>query len=625
MLRSRADHRPGAVALRAPGRADLTYAALLRRVEEIGSALNTAGLGRGHRIAFVLPNGPEMAVAYLGIAAYAQSAPLNPSYTPSELDFYLSDMRADALVLLEGSSAPARDVARAHGITVIDLIADPSGPAGGFTLRCEPRTDPSPPVSGPALPDETALLLHTSGTTSRPKLVPLTHRNLCVAAGHTRDAFRLGERDLCLNFMPLFHAHGLTSTLLAALSGGGGVVCTPGFSDTDVFGWLAEFRPTWFTGVPTMHQALLAGAGEHGDVLAAADLRFIRSASAPLPAQVLNALEEAFATPVIEAYGMTEAGSLVTSNPLPPGARKTRSVGVPVGGAVAILDGSGRRLGSGESGEIAIRGANVTAGYERNPEANRASFTDGWFRTGDEGYVDGDGYLFIVGRTKEIINRGGSKVSPSEVDEVLSGHPDIASVAAYGVEHPTLGEDVAAAVVLRSGTSPTETEIRAFAAERLADYKVPNRVHFVNEVPKGPTGKIQRLRLAELMAERAAASSGPKPAGPEQERVARLWAQVLGDDGFGIDDNFFDLGGNSLMLARVAAGLSEQTGAEISTVTLTMYPTLRSLASYLAGTGQSSAAPSEAERARHLDQGKNRLLRQRRLTTRQESDRKGTR
>ncbi|WP_406403163.1 non-ribosomal peptide synthetase [Streptomyces uncialis] len=616
LLDRQAELRPDAAALHAPGREPTGYRRLRDRVASTGAALAALGVGRGSRVALVLPNGPDLALAFLAVAAHATAAPLNPAYREQEFAFYLDDMGADALLVEEGSDSAAIAVAKDRGIRIVELVPDASGPAGTFGLRSSAEAVPAS-RTGWAAPDETALLLHTSGTTAQPKLVPLTHANLGAAAGNTRAAFALGDNDLCLNVMPLFHAHGLTSTLIAALAGGGGIVCTPGFSDTLFFDWLTEFRPTWYTAVPTMHQALLAVAGEHAAELASSALRFIRSASAPLPGPVLNALEDVFRAPVIEAYGMTEAGSLVTSNPLPPGNRKLRSVGIPVGEPVTVLDKAGRPLGPGQSGEIAIRGANVTAGYEHNPEANRVAFTDGWFRTGDEGRLDEDGYLYIVGRSKEIINRGGSKVSPAEVDDVLTGHPAVKIAVAFGLPHPTLGEDLAVAIVPHTGTTVTEREIREFAAERVADHKVPSRVFLMAEVPKSPAGKVQRLKLAEIV---ATATAGPtrEPRGPLERRIAALWAEVLERDRVAPDENFFDLGGNSLLLARLSARLHDTLGRELPVVVLTMYPTVSSLAAHLAGDGNAEVTPeiTGSRREGAADRGKDRLLRKRGLRKR---------
>jgi acyl-CoA synthetase (AMP-forming)/AMP-acid ligase II len=296
--------------------------------------------------------------------------------------------------------------------------------------------------------------------------------------------------------MPLFHIHGLMAATLASLAAGAQVSCTPGFNALRFFGWLDEVRPTWYTAVPTMHQAILARAERNREILARSRLRLIRSSSASLPPQVMAELEAAFGAPVIESYGMTEAAHQMASSPLPPRPRKPGLVGVAAGPEVAIMDEAGALLPAGTIGEVVIRGPNVTPGYESNPEANFRAFTHGWFRTGDQGVLDEDGYLRLTGRLKELINRGGEKIAPLEVDEILMDHPAVLQVVTFGMPHPMLGEEVAAAVVLRDGHAATERELRDFAAARLADFKVPRRVVVVPEIPKGATGKLQRIGLA---------------------------------------------------------------------------------------------------------------------------------
>ncbi len=339
-------------------------------------------------------------------------------------------------------------------------------------------------------------MLHTSGTTSRPKIVPLSQRNLAASAQHIARTLAFTSADRGLNIMPLFHIHGLIAGILAPLSAGGQVCCTPGFNALKFFAWMEEARPTWYTAVPTMHQTILARAANNRAVIEANPLRFIRSSSSAMPTQVIREIEETFGAPLVESYGMTEAAHQMAANPLPPAVRKPGTVGIAAGPDVAIMDMQGALLPAGETGEIVIRGENVTRGYENNPKANAEAFTNGWFRTGDQGVMDADGYLTITGRLKEIINRGGEKVSPREVDEVLMDHPAVAQVVTFAVPHDKLGEDVGAAVVLREGASLTEKELRAFAAERLADFKVPRKVLFLDEIPKGATGKLQRIGLA---------------------------------------------------------------------------------------------------------------------------------
>jgi acyl-CoA synthetase (AMP-forming)/AMP-acid ligase II len=299
--------------------------------------------------------------------------------------------------------------------------------------------------------------------------------------------------------MPLFHIHGLIAAVLASLAAGGSTFCTPGFNALRFFAWLGEARPTWYTAVPTMHQAILARAARNPEAVAAAKLRFIRSSSASLPPQVMAELEALFSCPVIESYGMTEAAHQMTSNPLPPAPRKPGSVGIAAGPEVAIMAEDGGLLGPDTVGEIVIRGPNVTAGYVNNPSANEAAFAHGWFHTGDQGTLDADGYVRVTGRLKEIINRGGEKISPREVDEVLMDHPAVAQVVTFAMPHDKLGEEVAAAVVLRDGQAATEGEIRAFCATRLADFKVPRKIVILDEIPKGATGKLQRIGLAQKL------------------------------------------------------------------------------------------------------------------------------
>jgi acyl-CoA synthetase (AMP-forming)/AMP-acid ligase II len=482
------------VALTAPGVAALSFAALRALVRDTVAALNATGIGRGDRVAIVLNNGPEMATAFIAVAAGAASAPLNPAYRADEFEFYLSDLNARGLIVEAGSTSPAVEVARKLGVRVIELHPQRERGAGAFTRAAGPAAAAASP--GLAQPDDVALVLHTSGTTSRPKIVPLSQRNVCASARNIRGFLSLTAHDRGLNIMPLFHIHGLIAGVLAPLSAGGRVCCTPGFNALKFFAWMEEARPTWYTAVPTMHQAILGRAANNRAVIEANPLRFIRSSSSAMPTQVIREIEQVFGAPLVESYGMTEAAHQMAANPLPPRERKPGSVGIAAGPEVAIMDPDGRLLPAGETGEIVIRGENVTSGYESNPKANAEAFTHGWFRTGDQGVMDAEGYLTLTGRLKEIINRGGEKVSPREVDEVLMDHPAVAQVVTFAIPHDKLGEEVGAAVVLREGASLAEKELREFAGKRLADFKVPRKVIFLDEIPKGATGKLQRIGLA---------------------------------------------------------------------------------------------------------------------------------
>jgi acyl-CoA synthetase (AMP-forming)/AMP-acid ligase II len=489
---------PESPAIGAPGQAPLSFQGLRQLAQQTGATLNAAGIGRGDRVAIVLPNGPEAATAFLTVACYAVTAPLNPAYRAEDFAFYLSDLKARALIVLRGAETPALAFATEQKIPILELVPDPSS-AGAFTLVPPLGMTGTPSRGGPGGADDVALVLHTSGTTARPKIVPLTHANLAASAIHIGRTLQLAPSDVCLNIMPLFHIHGLIAAVLSSIAAGGSVICTPGLSGFRFFTWLKDVRPTWYTAVPTMHQALLDLAPRFKAVIAAGRLRFIRSSSASLPPAAMTALEEAFGVPVIEAYGMTEAAHQMASSPLPPARRFAGSVGIAAGPEIAIMDADGALLPTGATGEVVIRGPNVTLGYENNPAANASSFQHGWFRTGDEGVLDADGYLRLTGRLKEIINRAGEKISPIEVDNVLMDHPSVRQAITFAMPSRTFGEDVAAAVVLHEGAQGDAEILRAFAASRLAAFKVPRKIVFLEEIPKGPTGKPQRIGLAERL------------------------------------------------------------------------------------------------------------------------------
>lgn len=597
LLRVQAEGAPEAIAVAAPSRAPLTYRRLLTQVESTVKTLDEIGLGRNDRIAIVLPNGPEMAVAFLAVATCAVAAPLNPTYRASEFASSLSDLGARALLVRAGATCPAIAVAQGRGIPVIHLAPQAESEAGTFTLaggRC-PRTA----HGGFATAEDVALVLSTSGTTSRPKIVPLTHANICSSAHNIRVALELSPTDRCLNFMPLFHIHGLIGALLASLAAGAGVFCTPGFSAPTFFAWLEEYHPTWYTAVPTMHQAILARVAMNRDTVARCPLRFVRSCSAPLPPGVMAKLEDVFHAPAIEAYGMTEAAHQIASNPLPPRRRKPGSVGLPTGVQVAIMDPTGRVLQPGQTGEIVICGASVTPGYENNVEANRDAWRGGWFRTGDLGYLDSEGYLFLSGRLKEIINRGGTKIAPREIDEVLLDHPAVDQAVTFPVPHRELGEDVAAAVVLREDASATERAIREFAAERLAGFKVPRRVLIVEEIPKGPSGKVQRIGLAEKLG-LVVSGEGPgelkagfaPPRTPLEKTLAEMWAGVLGLPEIGVHDDFFELGGDSILGGQLYSRVCQAMQVQVSLIRFFESPTIAGQALAIAESLPGAIPPS---------------------------------
>jgi acyl-CoA synthetase (AMP-forming)/AMP-acid ligase II/acyl carrier protein len=577
MLEQNAAHFGARAALFSDGNEPLSHQQLRDQVAATVPALNRLGVGHSDRVAIVLPQGPDLAVTFLAVAAGATAAPLNPAYVEKEFLFYLEDLQARALILPQGSDSPARAAAGSLGVPVIELIPGENG-AGRFHLSGVSRPFESP--AGFAEADDVALVLHTSGTTSRPKMVPLTHTNLLASVRHIGATLQLQPTDRCLNVMPLFHIHGLVACVLASLGAGGSTVCTRSFGAEKFPGWLEHWKPSWYSAVPTMHQAILAHAQGLPVQPVRSSLRFIRSSSAALPPPVMAGLEEAFGVPVIESYGMTEAAHQMASNPLPPRARKPGSVGLAVGPEVAILDEAGGALASGRTGEVAIRGPNVTRGYTNNPEANATAFCGGWFRTGDQGYLDGEGYLFITGRLKELINRGGEKIAPREIDEVLLAYPGVRQAVAFAVPHPSLGEDIAAAVVLKDGAVGCEAVLREFALDRLPTFKVPSRIIFVNDVPKGPTGKIQRIGLADRLAA-ALVVAYETPASDTERLVAATICEVLGREVVGRNDNFFSLGGDSLRATQVLTRLQDALGFPIPVPAIFRCPTPALLANKL--------------------------------------------
>lgn len=482
-----ADH----VAIVVPGGVRLTYAELRAEVEAAAESLAGLGLGRADAISLVLPNSAESIVLFLAASTVGTAAPLNSAYKEDEFRFYLGDVQAKALVVPPGQGEAARR-ALPSGAVLVEASFDGGG---RIQMSSERSADRSRPASQPS-EDDVALFLHTSGTTSRPKLVPLRQRNLHYSAGNIARTYNLAPDDIALCVMPLFHIHGLMASTMATFSSGGTVVVPPKFDPMTFWAAAGEHGATWYSAVPTIHQMLLMR--NRGERPAGSErLRFIRSSSSALSPETMKQLESRFGAPVLEAYGMTEASHQMASNPLPPGERRPGTVGVGTGIRIAVMDEAGALQPGGTQGEVVIQGRSVIDGYAHNPEANLKSFTDGWFRTGDQGILDAAGYLSLIGRLKEMINRGGEKIAPREIDDALLQHPAVGEAVAFGSPHPTWGEEVAAAVVLKGEAS--EKELIAFARERLADYKVPRKLYIVEQIPRTATGKIQRRSVAEAL------------------------------------------------------------------------------------------------------------------------------
>ncbi|MBZ5525932.1 MAG: acyl--CoA ligase [Acidobacteriia bacterium] len=466
----------------------ITYESLRHQVMNMAQGLAGAGIRPGDRVASVLPNGLPTIVSFLAASIAGTAAPLNQAYKYEEFCFYLEDTNARLLLAPPEGAEDARRAAKERGIPVFSVQMDDHGnvqmvgaPPGGMVR------EPSP--------DDIALVLHTSGSTGRPKRVPLKHRNLAISTGNVVDTYKLTSNDVSLCVMPLFHVHGLVASTLATFRSGGTVIVPEKFNPMSFWRTVRDCKATWYSCVPTIHQLSVARLNEKPEGIES--LRFVRSCSSALSPTLMEKIENVVGVPVLEAYGMTEASHQMCSNPLPPRAHKAGSVGPGTGVKVSIMDEAGNHVPQGQLGEVVIQGPNVIDGYENNPEANAKSFTDGWFRTGDQGHIDADGYLHLTARLKELINRGGEKIAPLEIDEVMLTHPAVAEAVAFGMPHPTWGEEVAVAVVLKE--PQPESALIEHCKRHLADFKVPKKVMIVDKIPRTATGKIQRRAVAEAL------------------------------------------------------------------------------------------------------------------------------
>lgn len=574
---------PAREVLFTPGKAAISNRQLTDHLTGTMLWLNQRGFKQGDRIALALPAGADMLTAFMAVSAVCASAPLNPGYQLDEFLFSLADLRVRAVILPAGASPLARKAAETLGIAVIDLNPDPLL-AGIFTLEADLPADLSITTPEPAQLDDLALLLHTSGTTSRPKIVPLSHRNIFHSGQNQEKAMDLSPADLCMNIMPMHNIHGLVTVCLAAIVSGGRLIATPGFVANQIMDWFSNLTPTWYSAVPSLHQAVLDQARLQPEKALGAGLRFIRSSSAPLPASMARQLNEVFAAPVVDALGMTEAtgGIAIVRMPPPPG--KEGTVGLPQGTSlVRAMDEFGSILPPNAVGELCLSGPNIITAYENNPEANAALFNNGWLRMGDLGSVDEDGYVFIKGRVKEIINRGGAKIAPYEVDEALLRHPAVKQAAAFALPHPILGEDVAAAVVLRDGFTTTMRELRQFTAASLADYKVPRQIIFVTEIPHSSAGKIQRVGMAERFRQALSELAGgaAEKAGPANEietEILSIWQDILGQRGIGVNDDYLVMGGDSIRAAIILMNINERYNTNLAVGDIFNAPTVASMA-----------------------------------------------
>jgi len=553
MLYGQGEVRGGAVALEGGGRPGMSYVELAGLVRRLVIDLREGGVKRADRVAVVIPNGRDMSTTLLGVCSAAIAAPLNPAYREDEFADYFREIRVSFLVIRRGVESPARAAAAKMGIKVLELTED-----AGALLPEGQAVRPGTSAAQGDLPDpdDIALILLTSGSTGRSKKVPLTHRNICVSVRDTCRTLELTPSDRCLCMWEQFHIGGLVDLLMVPLASGGSVIGTGGFDAALFFDLLKTKKPTWYQGVPATVHELMAHARKHGIAAGPNTLRFIRVTASALAPKLMGELEEYFGVPVITTFGMTEAAPLITTNLLPPHERKAGSTGPSCGPEVAVMDAEGNLLETGEVGEVVVRGENVMSGYEDAPEANAHSFCHGWFHTGDTGYLDGDGYLFLKGRIKESINRGGEKITPQEIDDVLLTHPHIAEAISFHIPHSVLGEDIAVAIVLHKRGSLTENDIRDYVAARLAEFKVPRKVLFVDGFTRGPSGKVNRSALAEVLGV-TAERPHEEPATPLEKTLAEIWKRELNIPRVGRNDSFADLGGDSLSTARMILAIEK--------------------------------------------------------------------
>lgn len=443
-----------------------------------------------------LPNGLEFTIAFFGACQQrCIAAPLNPAYKKAEYEFYIDDLKSKLVLCPRGfveKNDASVQAAKEFNAAVAEVYWD------GKRVKIDLKISNKALRTTQKLTAESSdigLVVHTSGTTGKPKAVPLTQQNLTRTMANIVQTYKLSPKDRTLLVMPLFHVHGLLCGLLATLLSGGSAIIPDKFSAGTFWRDFVEHKANWYTAVPTIHQILLRTPFPTEPI----DIRFIRSCSSALAPSTMAQIEDKFRAPVLEAYAMSEAAHQMTSNPLPPAARKPGSVGKGQGVEVTILDQEGNQLPIGTDGEISIRGANVTAGYINNDKANKEAFTkDGWFRTGDQGKLDADGYVFITGRIKELINRGGEKISPIELDGALLSHPSINEAVSFGVPSEMYGQEVAAVVILKDGAKVSTGDIQAFMTEKVAKYKVPKVIFFTDAIPKTGSGKVSRKLVAEV-------------------------------------------------------------------------------------------------------------------------------
>ncbi len=531
----------------------LSYAALWQGSQRVAAFLAEREMRGGEILVTVMPTGAMAAGGLTALMASCACAPLSPACREEEIERLMDTILPRLIVVDDNIDSPVRDVANKRGI----MVTEP--PYDQIWGKHSSEYGAGDTVRGNLLnrkPDDSALVLSTSGTTSRPKIVALRHRNLCACADFFSQAYALQTEDRSFSCMPLYHIHGLMAGVFASVLNGACSAYAPRYDAEHYIDWMTSIRPTWLTGVPTFYQALLADLERRPAVAIPDSLRFIRSASSSLPPAVMTRLEERFRVPVLESYAMTEAAAHICVNPMPPRRRKPGSVGLPAGPEIRVLNDKAQSCAPGERGEITIKGPNVIEEYLESDGKREDLFVDEWLRTGDQGFFDEDGYLHVTGRIKELIIRGGHNISPTEIEHALTEHPDVIEAAAFGVEHPTLGQDAVSVVILRNDCGLSEGDLREFASEKLADYKMPSRIVPVNEIPKSGSGKVERRMLPIQMKDKLDGGS-TAPDGELEEELASIWKEVLKVETVFREDGFFSLGGDSLLAEQVAVRIQD--------------------------------------------------------------------
>ncbi|WP_343058309.1 AMP-binding protein [Microvirga mediterraneensis] len=562
----------------------LGYGDLHLQLDEFRSQLRRGGFTCGDRIGVLMPNGPEAVLAILGVACSATAVPFDPRQTPEELNGKLEALHLDALLVLRDGFPEASSIAAQRNLTIIEAAPVEDGRLG-LTLVLPTSTSPAP--EGDPTPDTPAFILQTSGTTAQPKLIPFTHANMLAAAARLKIWFGLTCRDRCLSVSPPFYSHGLKVTVFTPLLSGGSIAIPADPTAVDLPEWFDGLRPTWYSAGPALHRAVLDQAKGTDNIQSMHTLRFVVSGGAPLPGGVREALQNALGIPVLEHYGLSEAAQIAANLP-PPGLNRPGTCGRPWPGTVMIAGEDGNKLPPGEQGEVWVRGPTLTSGYLGAPGINRDAFVDGWFRTGDLGSLDKDGFLLLHGRLAEVINRGGEKIAPAEIDAALLSHPAVAEAASFAVPHPRLGEDVAAAVVLRPEASATPSDLRRFLQDKLTSFKIPRRIEIRDQLPKGVTGKIQRRRLAEAASADGKTSVSSHPRNLEAD-LLQLWRRLLGSETLTIDDDFFESGGDSLLATGMLIEAERLVGRRIPETIMFEAATIRQIVATLTAEPEQTA------------------------------------